>query len=286
MGRTSKKWLLTLLGLAVIAFAGCGRITQKTVYIRLDKPDGLDQQQKAEIDRNFGRYRDAAAKTLRNRFGAAGMYFTRVSPRIGNHLEVKTVVIGEKGERRLENLLKHLNGRLEFRLVHENNDWLVNTYLIEFRAKNPIGDKADEQKFLKAKTPPGYEFMTVYEMDADSPKLRYYYVSQRVEMDGSSVSMASAGKDQWGNPKINLRLNSNGALDFAKVTRRNAGRQLAVVINGRLYCAPTIMAEITGGSAEITGNFSEEETEAIAAALTGGSCPLDFTAVDYVPPVD
>ena len=285
MGRTSKKWLLTLLGLAVIAFAGCGRITQKTVYIRLDKPDGLDQQQKAEIDRNFGRYRDAAAKTLRKRFGAAGMYFTRVSPRIGNHLEVKTVVIGENGERRLENLLKHLNARLEFRLVHGRNSELISIYLHEFRAENPKGDKAEEQKFLKSKAPLGYELMTVTETDAESPRLRYYYVSEEIEMDERNIRSARADKNQWGT-MIRLRFDGRGTTEFAKVTRRNVDRQLAIIINSRLYCAPSIREEITDGSAEITGNFSEEEAEAIAAALSGGSCPLDFTPVDYVPPVD
>ena len=93
-------------------------------------------------------------------------------------------------------------------------------------------------------------------------------------MDGKDVSMAYPGKDQWGKRKIDLRFNSRGAEEFKNVTGKNVNRQLAIVLDGRLYCAPSIRQEIAGGSAEITGSFSEDEVKSIADALVSGSFPF------------
>ena len=51
---------------------------------------------------------------------------------------------------------------------------------------------------------------------------------------------------------------------------------MAIVLDGKLYCAPSINSAITGGSAEITGKFSEEEAKTIADALMSGSFPFQI----------
>ena len=67
---------------------------------------------------------------------------------------------------------------------------------------------------------------------------------------------------------------SEGTRNFANVTKRYKGRQLAVVLDGKLYTAPTIQTEILAGSGEITGQFSDEEVNNIANALVSGSFPF------------
>ena len=243
-------------------------------YLTLEELKNLDEEKRREINDNFDRYRDVAIEIFRKRPEAEKIFEAEIAPvPSSRHIVLRAPVVAKDEKAKLLNIIR-ASAQLEFRLVHERNSELIETYLQEFRAENPKGDKADEQKFLKAKAPLGYEFMTVSEMDADSPKLRYYYVSEEVEMDGSGVNMAYANKDQWGKRKIDLRFNSDGAMDFASVTRRNVHRQLAIVLDGRLYCAPTIQTAITGGSAEITGNFSEEEVKSIADALVSGSFPF------------
>ena len=242
-------------------------------YLKLEELKNIDEEKRRDIEDHFDRYRDVAVETLRKRLEAEKIFEAEITPSGKRHIVLRAPVVAKDEKVKLLNIIK-ASAQLEFRLVHERNAELVETYLEEFRLKNPKGEKSDEQKFLKSKAPVGYEFMTVAEMDAGSPKLQYYYVSEEVEMDGSGVSMAYANKDQWGKRKIDLRFNNEGAADFANVTRRNVGRQLAIVLDGRLYCAPSVRDAITGGSAEITGSFSEEEVKSIADALVSGSFPF------------
>ena len=242
-------------------------------YLKLEELKNIDAEKRRDVENHFDRYRDVAIEILRKRLEAEKIFEAEIAPSGSRHIALRAPVVAKDEKVKLLNIIK-ASAQLEFRLVHDRSAELVETYLQEFRLKNPNGEKADEQKFLRDKAPIGYEFMTVSEMDADSPKLRYYYVAEEVEMDGSGVSMAYANKDQWGKRKIDLRFNNEGAANFAGVTRRNVGRQLAIVLDGRLYCAPTVQQAITGGSAEITGSFSEEEVKSIADALVSGSFPF------------
>ena len=55
---------------------------------------------------------------------------------------------------------------------------------------------------------------------------------------------------------------------FAEVTRENIGRRLAIIVDGRICSAPVIQGEISGGKAQITGNFSEKEAKELAAKIS------------------
>ena len=88
--------------------------------------------------------------------------------------------------------------------------------------------------------------------------------------------MAYPAKDQWGKRQIDLRFSPQGAEDFARVTTANVHRQLAIVLDGKLYCAPNIKEPITGGGAVISGSFSEDEAKSIADALVSGSFPFQI----------
>ncbi|QFU93407.1 hypothetical protein [Amycolatopsis sp. YIM 10] len=56
---------------------------------------------------------------------------------------------------------------------------------------------------------------------------------------------------------------------FGKLTEENVGKQVAMVANGQVLSAPTINSPIPGGDIEITGNFTRDEAEALAASLGG-----------------
>lgn len=167
--------------------------------------------------------------------------------------------------------------RLEFRLVHEDSDRLVAQGCNEFNRKNPNGNKADEKKFLEGNAPTGYSLLSFSGPNLNGQIVRrYYYVSQNVEMDGERVCKASVGKDQWGIPSLNLSFDNGGAEEFAELSGKNIGRQLAIVINGRLRCAPCIRAAITGGDISVTGAFTEEEAKSLVNSLTGKKRPCDI----------
>jgi preprotein translocase subunit SecD len=70
-----------------------------------------------------------------------------------------------------------------------------------------------------------------------------------------------------GKPRLQITFTDAGAKQLAEVTHQNIGKRLAIIIDGRLYSAPTIKSEIRGGQAEITGNFSETEAQDLAAKI-------------------
>ena len=167
--------------------------------------------------------------------------------------------------------------KLEFRVVHEDSDRLIARKSDEFKRKNPNGGETEKKLFLKTNAPGGHELLSFSgtNLNGDVTR-RYYYVSKKVEMDGEDVSEASVGKDQWGSPLIRVLFNPRGSRNFAELTGKNVGRQLAIVINSRLCCTPYIRAAITGGDIAITGPFTEEEANSLVKALTGKKQPCDI----------
>jgi hypothetical protein len=83
------------------------------------------------------------------------------------------------------------------------------------------------------------------------------------------VKNATVVVDSGGNPEIDVRLTDDGAKRLAEVTRRNIGKRLALVVDGKLYEAPRIASAITGGEALITGHLTKEEAENLATRING-----------------
>ncbi len=110
--------------------------------------------------------------------------------------------------------------------------------------------------------------MTVVQTGAEAKAIETLYVQKKVLLDQTDLKSASVITNQpEGKPRIQITFTDAGAKRFAKVTRQNIGKRLAIIIDGRLYSAPTIRSEIRGGQAEISGNFSEQEANNLAAKL-------------------
>lgn len=67
---------------------------------------------------------------------------------------------------------------------------------------------------------------------------------------------------------VHVTLTPEGAKQFAKVTRENIGKQLAIVVGGKIMVAPQIGTEIGGGVLEIAGNFSADEIQNMVKILS------------------
>ena len=249
-------------------------------YLKLEELDNLDADKRQDVKNNFKRYREVAIETLRKRLEAKNIFEAEVTEYGEKGIALRAPIVAKDEKLELLKVIK-TSARLEFRLVHRESDALIQQYLAEFRSINKDGDDAGrikEQKYLQSKAPAGYECMSTLEMDKNKKaELHYYYVSKDFEMDGKNIKMAYPDKGEFGQRRISLSFNTKGAEDFARVTRRNVGRQLAIVLDGVLYCAPNIREPITGGNAQISGNFSEDEVKSIADALVSGSFPFKIT---------
>lgn len=75
-------------------------------------------------------------------------------------------------------------------------------------------------------------------------------------------------------PLVTLQLTSEGAKIFAELTKKNIGKQIAIFLDGVPISSPVVREEITGGRAQITGNFTPESAKTFAGRLNAGALPV------------
>lgn len=114
------------------------------------------------------------------------------------------------------------------------------------------------------------------------------YILGPVEMDGTQLSTADASPvtgqsgavtNEWA---VNLKFTGDGGDRFGKITQRlfsltDPRNRFAVTIDGYVITAPTTKAVITGGTAQITGNFDSASATTLANQLKYGSLPISFS---------
>ena len=100
-----------------------------------------------------------------------------------------------------------------------------------------------------------------------------YLVKRRILVSGENLTRAGVGSDQSGRPAIDFRFDGTGARRFGEATAQNIGRPFAIILDGKVISAPTIQSAITGGSGQITGQFSIEEASTLVNLLNGGALP-------------
>ncbi|MDD5070328.1 MAG: protein translocase subunit SecD, partial [Candidatus Omnitrophica bacterium] len=149
------------------------------------------------------------------------------------------------------NVVKKLRevGKLEFKLVDANADNLAQA--------------------VSGQIPQGFE-LKQYNKDN-------ILIEKETSLDGSTLLESFLGADQYGRSEVRLRFTSEGSKQFAKVTEANVGRQLAIVLDGKVMSAPVINEPILSGQAQISGSFSPEEARALISVLNSGALPVPLT---------
>ena len=206
-----------------------------------------------KLSENFNEYRDLAMEALRKRLEKQNIFESEITPFADRSLALRAPIVSRDEKDKLQNLIQK-SSKLEFRLVHKDS-----ARILEQRLPIPRGyEKLREAGTRKGETP------------------AYYVVEKKSLLSGSSVDKAQVTQNQYGSIAIALKFNTEGAEKFADITGKHLHRQLAIVLGGDLYCAPTIQARISGGQAEITGRFSHEEATTIADAINSGSFPFQI----------
>lgn len=73
--------------------------------------------------------------------------------------------------------------------------------------------------------------------------------------------------------EVSMSMNAEGTKIWARLTRDNVGRCIAIVLDNAVYSAPRVNQEITGGNSQITGDFTKEEADDLANVLESGKLP-------------
>ncbi len=128
---------------------------------------------------------------------------------------------------------------------------------------------SDLKLLWSAKPADGLNQKNVFELHA----LKITSNDGRAKLEGDVVTDAKDQFDQFGKPEVSMTMNSEGAREWAALTKANVGKAVAIVLDGVVYSAPRVNQEIDGGQSSISGNFTIEDTKDLANTLKSGRMP-------------
>jgi preprotein translocase subunit SecD len=107
----------------------------------------------------------------------------------------------------------------------------------------------------------------------------YYLVKRVAAVTGRDLRSARPSLDENNRPAVSFTLNSEGGRKFGKVSGENIGRQLAIILDGRVQSAPTLESRITT-EGRISGSFTQEEVQNLSLILRSGALPATLNYLE------
>ena len=202
-----------------------------------------------------------ALETIRNRIDQFGVSEPVIQREGINHIVVQ--LPGIKDPKRAIELIGR-TARLEFKLVDEN---------ISAATAASATLPEDDELLMEKKTDPATGAVTEIPL----------VVKKKSMITGDLLTDAQVRIDsQFNQPYVAIEFNSTGARLFDQVTAANVGKRFAIVLDNNIYSAPVIRERISGGSAQISGTFSEKEASDLAIVLRAGSLPAPVKIIQNV----
>ena len=112
-----------------------------------------------------------------------------------------------------------------------------------------------------------------------TPETVFYLVRRVAAVTGRDLRNARPTLDENNQPAVGFSLNGEGARKFGRVTSENIGRQLAIILDGRVQSAPRIEGRITD-EGRISGSFTQEEASDLSLILRSGALPASLTYLE------
>lgn len=148
------------------------------------------------------------------------------------------------------------------------------------RLRDLLGSTAKMSFHLMAAPGPDGRMPAGAETVSDDKGQQYQIVS-RPALSGDHLTDARVSFNQNTNePVVSFRFDSTGAQRFADITRANVGNPFAIVLDNKVLSAPVINEPITGGAGQISGNFTVQSANDLAALLRAGALPAKLTVVE------
>ena len=110
--------------------------------------------------------------------------------------------------------------------------------------------------------------------------LEFKDMSGNTVMSGSDLKDSKASVGQNGKPVVGLEFNDEGGKKFAILTSQNVGKQISILLDGKVLTSPVVNEAITGGKAQISGSNNVEEAEHLAILLRSGSLPVKLEMLE------
>ena len=119
-----------------------------------------------------------------------------------------------------------------------------------------------------------------FPLKEDPKQTLWVQTSSTATVDGADLSDAQPAFDQNNQPVVTFKFNQRGALHFGKLTADNVGKPFAIVFDDVVQSYPRINEPILGGSGQISGDFTVEETANLAIVLRSGALPAKLVVVE------
>jgi protein-export membrane protein SecD len=188
-----------------------------------------------------------------------------------NALGTAEPVIQQQGKDRIVVQLPGVQNPDQVKSVIGRTAKLTFQLLCEAQANAPGQAPPPECKELPVKPDPG---------NAEVTERLWVQTSSRATVDGADLVDARPAFDQQNQPIVSFRFNTKGAERFAKLTRDNVGKPFAIILDDEIVSYPRINEPILGGSGQISGNFTTQESSDLAIVLRSGALPAKLTIVE------
>lgn len=134
--------------------------------------------------------------------------------------------------------------------------------------------------FVKNKFPSNLVFMygKTESSDASMKDILAFYAIKtldngQAELEGDHISSASQDFDERGKIAIKMNMDKVGSNIWAKMTTRNVGKPIAIVLDNFVYSAPNVNDPITTGNSQISGSYTLKEAQDLSEILESGKLP-------------
>jgi len=188
-----------------------------------------------------------------------------------NELGVAEPIIAQQGA---DQVLVQLPGVSD---VNRAKEIIGSPGLLELKIVEQGPSAAKETFLVNGQVPSNMELLPGTSGVPGETGATVYYLARRVAaVTGRDLRNARPSLDQNNRPAVSFTLNTEGARKFGNVTGQNIGRQLAIVLDGRVQSAPTIEGRITTDG-QISGSFTQEEVQNLSLILRSGALPARLT---------
>jgi preprotein translocase subunit SecD len=147
--------------------------------------------------------------------------------------------------------------------------------------QGPFSDEAQARQAYGNNVPPDLQILPGNSptVPGERPATVYYVVRRVPAVTGRDLRNSRPTLDTNSRPAVNFTLNSEGASKFGNFTQANINRQLAIVLDSRVYSAPNINSRIDSDGI-IEGNFTQQEAADLSLVLRSGALPASLTYLE------
>jgi len=161
--------------------------------------------------------------------------------------------------------------------VERAKEIIRSTGLLELKIVERVAP-TKEELLVNGQVPDGMDIVPGGGTAGDASTM-FYLVKKAAVVSGQDLRNARPSVDENNRPAVSFTLSSDGGRRFGKASGENIGRQLAIILDGRVQSAPVLESRITT-EGRISGSFTPEEVQNLSLILRSGALPATMSYLE------